>query len=139
MTLPDVSFPPPLVDRNSPEGRSRGPWYIQDKLATSYEYNVARALEKLDLEFEFQVSFFGGRRLRGGIIVDFWVFTKPLPTPLWVHGEYWHKGRQRTIDLMQQATLFAFLAGAAAQGVVLWGQDVETEEKALRACRREFL
>ena len=135
--LPSVDIPRIIFD--IPEDKERGVEYtVEGKKATSYEWNVAQALEKIGLEYIFQMSYFGGRNLRGGIVLDFLVFTKPLPTPLWVHGEYWHMGKQRTIDQMQRATMFLFMAGEAAMGVVLWGEDVKTEDLALSAVKRLF-
>lgn len=135
--LPEIYIPDIIFDLPKEEGGKE--YFIQEKRATSYEYNVALALEKVGLTFVFQLSSMGGRNFRGGIVLDFLVETRPLPTPLWVHGEYWHMGKRRTIDLMQQATLFMFMAGEWAMGRVLWGEDVATPEAALLAVKKEFL
>lgn len=113
--------------------------YGVPKKATRYEYNTAEALKELHLGFYFQVSFFGGRQLKGGIVVDFIVKTIPLPTPLWVHGSYWHSGRQRTIDLMQQSMLFMYMAGSLNKGVVLWGEEVESIADAKLAIKKKVM
>jgi len=119
------------------DGKS-GSYEIGDSPATSYEYNVAIALIKLGIEFIFQYQFFGGRALRGGMVVDFLAFTSPLPTPIWVHGEYWHRGRQETIDKYQMAVLAQQQRGRLAAAVILWGTEVKTPEGALSAVRREL-
>lgn len=106
--------------------------------ATQYEYNVAQAFDHFGLPYLFQLSFLGGRQIKGGIVLDFLVETRPLPTPCWVHGEYWHAGYQRTIDLMKQVTLFLLLAGEAAPAVVLWGDMVKTEDDAKLAVKKYF-
>ena len=31
-----------------------------------------------------------GRSGRGGQVVDFWVYTVPKPTPIYIQGDYWH-------------------------------------------------
>lgn len=134
--LPDVNVPRIVFDM--PDVNTGTKYFVEGKKATSYEYFVSKAFDKIGLEYIFQMSYFGGRSLRGGIVLDFLVFTKPLPTPTWVHGEYWHMGKQRTIDLMQQATMFLFMAGEAAMGKVLWGEDVKTEDLALNTVKREF-
>jgi hypothetical protein len=108
------------------------------KQATSYEFYVAKALDTVGIRYIFQYQFFGGRALRGGMVVDFLALTSPLSTPIWVHGEYWHLGRQTTIDKYQLAVLYQFQAGLLAQAVVLWGADVKTPEAALAAVRREL-
>lgn len=56
------------------------------------EYWVSLALDLLKIEYIFQYSVLGGRGIRGGQIIDFWVKTVPLPTPLYVQGMYWHYG-----------------------------------------------
>ena len=63
---------------------------VQGKDATSYEYNVAYALDKLELPYMFQFIFLGGKAVRGGMVVDFLVLTDPLSTPVWVNGGFWH-------------------------------------------------
>ena len=60
---------------------------IQGHKASSNEAHLAQAFDTVKLEYRFQEAFFGGKRLRGGVVVDFIVYTKPLPTPVWVHGE----------------------------------------------------
>lgn len=74
------------------------PYQIQGKAATDIEYNVALALDRLGWRYDFQVPFGGGRRRPGGTVVDFIVHTIPLPTPLYVHGEYWHRGEESELD-----------------------------------------
>ena len=55
------------------------------------EANVAMALDLLELDYEYQYDF-GVRGVAGSQIIDFLVETLPRPTPLFVHGEYWHTG-----------------------------------------------
>ena len=106
--------------------------------ATEIEYFVAMALEKIGIEYRFQHSFLGGKGARGGIVIDFLVLTKPLATPVWVHGEHWHKGKQRTIDAFQQATVMWLMEGKINPAVVLWGEDLQTEDQAYYTVKREL-
>ena len=106
--------------------------------ASSNEYYVAEALDKVKLPYVFQVSYLGGRRLQGGMVLDFLVLTDPLPTPLWVNGNYWHKGPRQVIDLYQRQLLDMVMGGQLAQAVVLWGDDTDTPEHALAAVKRGF-
>ncbi len=106
--------------------------------ASSNEYYTAQALDRVELPYVFQVSYLGGRRLSGGMVLDFLVLTDPLPTPLWVNGDYWHKGPQVVIDFYQRALLDMLLGGQMAQAVVLWGGDTDTPEHALASVKREF-
>lgn len=61
------------------------------------EENVYIALKNSKEPFEYQVPFFGGRSVRGGIVVDFIVHIAPKPVAIWVQGEYWHR-RKSTED-----------------------------------------
>ena len=111
---------------------------VQDKRATSYEYNVAWALDKLELPYMFQFAFFGGRSVRGGIVVDFLALTNPLSTPIWVNGGFWHRGKRATEDSYQQALLYFVARGELNRPITLWDEDCRTKEDALSALRREF-
>lgn len=109
-------------------------YYVRGKRASLNEYNVAKALDTLGLEFIFQVSLLGGR-VPFGIVLDFLVETVPYITPMWVHGEHWHTGAQREIDLLQQAVIEDYLGTEVARPVELWGDQTDTEEKALMYTR----
>ena len=111
---------------------------VQGKDATSYEYNVAYALDKLELPYMFQFAFFGGRTVRGGMVVDFLVLTDPLSTPVWVNGGFWHQGKRAAEDSYQQALLYFVARGELNRPVTLWDADCVTKEAALSAIRREF-
>jgi hypothetical protein len=109
---------------------------VRGKSASSYEYNFALALDKYNMDYLFQVDYWGGRSMRGGLVLDFLVFTQPLYTPVWINGEYWHSGNQRQEDFLQQALLEMF--EQLAQVKIYWGQDVETFEQAQATVRRDF-
>ncbi len=104
--------------------------------ASSYEVNVARALDTLGYQYIFQYDILGGRRLRGGSVIDFLVFTVPLPTPIFVNGDYWHT--DRTQEFYQKALVEDALRGQANPVIVLWGRDCSTYAAALSALRREL-
>jgi hypothetical protein len=116
-------------------------FYVEDSRgkvlkASSNEYYVALALKQLGLQFQFQLSVAGGRSLAFGIVLDFLVETAPLPTPVWVHGEYWHMGDRRAKDLRQQDIVREYMKGSILEPVELWGAETSTEERALAAVRR---
>ena len=113
-------------------------YIVHGMRASEYEYYVALALERYQMDYWFQMNFLSGRRLRGGFIIDFLVETVPLPTPMWVHGEYWHGGKQRAIDFYQQATLRWLMQGKIMPAVVLWGKDLQTEDMARTTVKREL-
>jgi len=109
---------------------------VQGKNATLNEYNVALGLDNLGFEYVFQVNLFGGRMELGGVVVDFVVMTVPLPTPLWVHGEFWHTGEAREKDLLQQAQVEAEMGSEMLPPIELWGYQTATPELALMWLRR---
>ena len=111
---------------------------VQGKDATSYEYNVAWALDKVELAYMFQFIFLGGKAVRGGMVVDFLVLTDPLSTPVWVNGGFWHQGKRAAEDSYQQALLYFVARGELNRPVTLWDPDCVTKEAALSAIRREF-
>src|SRR3989304_9837777 len=111
---------------------------VESKDATSYEYNVAWALDKVELAYMFQFIFFGGKAVRGGMVVDFLVLTDPLSTPVWVNGGFWHKGKRAAEDSYQQALLYFVARGELKRPGTLGDPDCVTKEAALSAIRREF-
>lgn len=96
------------------------------------EYRVALALYKLKIPFEFQVSYFGGRRLRGGQVIDFMLYN-PWPQALQVFGEYWHQGQLGAEDTFSLARI----AEATGREVLIaWGRDLATVEQAEQTIRK---
>jgi hypothetical protein len=113
-------------------------YVVQGKKASLNEYNVALGLDTLAYEYVFQLAIMGGRQQLGGVLLDFLVLTLPYPTPLWVHGEYWHSGAQRQTDLFQQALVEAEMGGQIAPALEIWGDQSETPELALAWLRRNL-
>ena len=112
--------------------------YGKTSKASKNELYVSQALETLDLEYQFQVSIAGGRAMSFGIVLDFMVFTVPMPTPLWVHGEYFHMGARRQKDLRQQATVLEYHDGNLNEAVEIWGDQSDNKERALASVRRKL-
>lgn len=110
-------------------------YVVQDMKATSNEYWVAKALDRIGLEYTFQLSLGGGRRAFG-MVLDFLVKTVPLPTPVWVHGEHWHMGDRRAKDLRQMTMVSELMGGEVAQPVEIWGTESNNENAAYAAVRR---
>jgi len=108
-------------------------YIIQGKSASLYEYNVALALEKLGIDYIFQFSIMGGKMHRG-YVIDF-IINTPIPIPLEVNGEYWH--RNMALELRQKSDIDAYLSQFGyAPLAILWGKDTDTEEHALSSARR---
>jgi hypothetical protein len=112
---------------------------IQGKEATSYEYNFGLALEYYKIEYLFQVWYWGGRTTLGGMVLDFLVFTNPLPTPVFINGEYAHSGKRQMIDFLQESMLNTGRAGEFNPVKVYWADDVVPYEAAQNTVRRDLL
>ena len=127
---------------NLPASRSEGTgkededFTIQGSNATDIEWRVALALEKLKIPYMFQFQLMGGRSTRGGIVLDFLALTDPLSTPIDVRGDYWHQPSQQVDDDLALAIMMS--RGQYAEPVVLYGGELQTEEMAYSAVRREL-
>lgn len=73
------------------------PFYIRGiKAGSKEEYWCSLALEKIQKQhgygWDYQVPVRGGRRRRGGNVVDFLIYTPGRWTALDPKGRYWHTG-----------------------------------------------
>lgn len=98
-------------------------------VGSSYEANVADALDALGWRYYYQYSVHGGRQRRGGIVLDFLVQTRPAPTPVYVNGRYWHSKRTEA-DRLQQANLSSYFSYPVRDSLVMWDEDCLTVELA---------
>ena len=96
------------------------------KAASSYEWNVAVALYSYGWDFSYQVSYFGGRRIAGGQVLDFLVHTPPLLTPIYVYGEYYHANRTQERDRWLITKLKAALHGRIREPLIWTGEQCAT-------------
>ena len=101
------------------------------------EYNVAQALDKLNMDYEYQYIF-GMAGIRGSQIIDFLVYTLPKPTPLFVHGEYWHSGKFAADEALKLADIDMRMRGTWAQSVVIWEHECEDEDQAFNSLREKL-
>ena len=101
------------------------------------EWRVAQALTRLKMPFQYQFEIFDAS-VRGGLILDFLVMTDPLSTPLEVDGEHWHSGERGSDDKMRHVILEQYFEGKAQPLVILYGQDLATQELADSSVRREI-
>jgi len=115
-----------------------GPFIIQGKSATDIEWRVYRALRKegvTDDDIGFQVDYFGGRQFSGGLVIDFVVQTVPLPTLIYVNGNFFHEGAaQQDEDLFEQSLVESRMNGQV-RVITLWGNDLQTQDHADAAVR----
>jgi hypothetical protein len=103
------------------------------------EWRVARALDRLKLEYDYQKGIGGGRRVRGGQVVDFWVYTAPYPTPIFVQGEYWHNRKTEMADTLKFERVQRIYKGQVMPNVILRESDLETMDAAYQTVRRRLI
>lgn len=92
------------------------------------EYRIAIALQRMKIPFTFQYAIDGGSQVRGGQIIDFVVYTAPLPTPIAYNGKYWHSGKKSFEDEIKKARIKRAFSGQINDLVVIWDDipDVST-------------
>lgn len=77
---------------------------VQSLPASVPELIVSKILDKMEISYEFQSSFLGGRTQAGGVIADFYIPTFAIIIS--VLGEYYHYGMNRTgQDILQRVAL----------------------------------
>lgn len=79
------------------------------KASSEEEYRVAQVLWKMNRDFRYQHSLFGGRQRRGGLVVDFLVEGYPLWIPLEVVGLHWHTGKHGAQDRLRYSRIEKYL------------------------------
>lgn len=90
------------------------------------EYRVAKALDRLGIRYQYQVEIGGGRTVRGGQIVDFVAYTYPLPTPIQIFGEYWHKSS--ILERFKDIEIKRYFNHQVADTVALYSNLLDTAE-----------
>lgn len=96
------------------------------------EWNVAQALDKFGVEFEFQY-YFGISRTRGSQIIDFLCKTAPKFTPLNVQGTYWHgAGRYAANEAIKESDVNVRMRGIWAPIQLILEPECETIEDAIK-------
>lgn len=101
------------------------------------EYYVALALDKLKLDYNYQY-FIGAINVRGSQSVDFLVKTAPKPTPLFVHGRYWHSQYNTEEDVFKLAEVNRIMRGTWAESIIIWEEECETENDAFKIVNEYF-
>ena len=104
------------------------------------EYWVALALYKLKIDFVFQYQLFGGRKYKGGQVVDFWVYTMPLPTPILVQGWYFHYSTAEKTSQTKLALMYleSRLNGKAMKPVEIIDTEIPTPDDAYIVVKRKL-
>jgi len=85
------------------------PFFVRGvQAASKEEYWIGEALGRIEKEYgygwEYQVPIWGGRRIAGGLVVDFVVYTPGRRTWINPMGRYWHTGRyEDRMDMINAA------------------------------------
>lgn len=103
------------------------------------EWRVALALNRLKLDYEFQKSIGGGRRVRGGQVVDFFIYTAPYPTPCFVQGKYWHNRKTEAEDTLKQDRVQRIYKGQIMPNLILQEEDLSSANAAYTLLRRKLI
>lgn len=103
------------------------------------EWRFILALLHYDLQFSYQHEIAGGRRRRGGQVLDFLVFTNPLMTPVNIVGEYWHSGRDRLDDELRKHSLMDEMKGAVKMPVDVFDWQLTDVDAAYRIAKKELI
>lgn len=111
---------------------------VQNSIANIPEYKITIAIETLGYDYWFQKWLWGGSRLRGGVIVDWVVFT-PLPTPLEYDGLHWHEGAASEEDKLQRVRIAQYFR--VAEVIVINSLEVDADtpqEEVVRVVREKL-
>jgi hypothetical protein len=112
---------------------------IQGKEPDSVEeWRVANALQRFEIPFIYQFEIFDAS-IRGGIVLDFLVLTRPLSTPLEVYGKYWHRGERSSEERLRDVIVEDYFRGKSQPLLILFASDLQTQEITDSKVRRELL
>ena len=101
------------------------------------EYWCALALYRLKLRFDFQKHVMGGRSGRGGQVIDFWVYTAPKPTPIYIQGDYWHYANGRGyVSQLNIAKLKSYFGNSIMEPVEILTSTTPTPDAMYVAVRK---
>jgi hypothetical protein len=81
----------------------------------------------------------GGRALRGGQVVDFWVYTVPKPSIILVQGDYWHYNAPNEYETLLKIAYLRSYYGGEINGVFeLLTSEMPTPDMAYMLVRRKL-
>lgn len=132
--------PKPLSTSHIPKEKFPDPQPVQGQMPDSKEeWWCALALYKLQLKFDFQKHVMGGRSGRGGQVVDFWVYTVPRPTPIYIQGDYWHYANGKSYQSqLNIAKLKSYYGAAIAEPVEILTSTTPTPDAMYTRVKREL-
>lgn len=127
-------------EEKNPNSLEPPPGMIQGQAPGSVqEWRVALALNRLKIGYDYQRSVGGGRSVAGGQVVDFWAYTQPMPTPIYVQGAYWHRAAKSLEDTYKQQKLIAQYKGQIMQPLIMKEEELGSLEEAYTNLRRKLM
>lgn len=116
------------------------PALLQGKpIGSVQEWRMALALDYYKLDYSYQVDVAGGRTRRGGMVLDFMVYTKPLYTPVNIVGVYWHSGTNRLDDELRKYTLMKEYNGMVREPLNVKDYEITDLESAYQIVKQEMI
>ena len=103
------------------------------------EWRFILALLFYKLDFAYQYEIAGGRARRGGQVLDFLVFTKPLYTPVHIVGEYWHSGENKLDDELRAHSLMKELGGIVKMPLTVYDWQLPDVDAAKKIVKKEMI
>lgn len=108
---------------------------VHGTMPDSYnEYFVALALDRLNMDYSFQVPL-GTPGLRGSQTIDFVVWKATGGVPVFVQGAHWHDITSETEDLMKQAAAKNYYK---TEPILLMEEETNTLAKAIEAVKTKI-
>lgn len=102
------------------------------------EWRSAVAIASIGFDFEFQYTVNGGY-FPGGQVIDFWIYTEPLPTPAWVDGGHWHGRPTEAQDEFKRNMVQLIYSGRVMPNVVVKAEDLTSVPVAKTIWRKELM
>lgn len=106
--------------------------YQGEKVGSVIEARSIVALLYLKYAFTYQAVINGGRKVRGGQVIDFLIDTPVVKTAGWTNGEYWHGGRHTYEDEIKIRNAKVAFHGQL-HTVVLWENQLQSVSQAISA------
>jgi hypothetical protein len=109
---------------------------VQGKEPDSWqEVYFANALDKYKIPYIFQYVILQKVWLRGAIAIDF-VLYLPFLQPVEIFGRYWHEGSMGVGDKLKLDLERRYFG---RETIVIWSDEIETQEMANQYVKSHFL
>ena len=106
------------------------------RFGSKEEGNLGAALDRLRLDYYSQYSVMGGRRYRGGYVLDFYLpYTVPQSIAINVQGGYWHKTGAE--EAFENATIENWCQDNDVRYVKIPAELLQDASAALKALQKE--